>query len=205
MDENRVAQVSAPCPGATHERSPADSLYAAMLGPAWSNLHPAVQQAHAGGPFTRRTGQMRTLRGSGWLARLLLALLRWPATSASTPTQLLVRRTGRGELWTRRFGRRTITTTQHAGRDGVLCERLAPFEFGFRLRVEDGGLVFQQVAAAIALGSIRAALPRCLWPRVAARESAVGPRRTHVRVSVELPLVGRLFTYEGHMQPGESP
>lgn len=122
-----------------------------------------------------------------------------PATDAAK-TRLVITPFGRGERWVRSFDGRVLTTTQREASEGGLIERFGLLELRFRLRVHEGALVYEQAGAALRFWALSVPLPRWMAPCVAAREEAVGPDVTHVHVAVDLPVIGPLISYEGHIQ-----
>jgi hypothetical protein len=108
---------------------------------------------------------------------------------------------GQEERWTRQFGDRTWVTTQAAGEDGVLVEKMGLVELRFRLRAEGGALAYRQVGVALRWGPLSLPLPRSLWPAVEAREEAYEASQVRVSVAVRAPLVGLLIAYDGCLSP----
>jgi hypothetical protein len=97
-------------------------------------------------------------------------------------------------------GRRAMIDLISAER-GVLVDRLgAPVRLEARLRasVADGGLRMDSVASALRVGRLRIPLPRFVAPRVTLSEryDAVSDAQ-HVAITVDLPLIGRLYEYAG--------
>jgi len=91
-----------------------------------------------------------------------------------------------------------MNSTQEEGPGGVLAERIGLMEFHFLLSAANGGIRYQQKRAALRFGPIRAPLPAFLAPRVDASEvPAEGVNCASVFVSVTLPWVGLLLTYDG--------
>ena len=70
-------------------------------------------------------------------------------------------------------------------------------KFAIRLHVENGGLVYHQVGAALWRGWVP--LPAFLAPRVVGSEMPDGPDAVRVNVRVTIPLVGLLIAYEGRL------
>jgi hypothetical protein len=177
--------------------------YRRVLGDAWTDLHPAVRAAHLDGHDgapVRGAGRFRVEHGPGRLARLLANLLRMPAAGEDVLVTLEITADGAGERWRRTMGRSRIVTTQRQRGAGVLTERFGLLALDFRLWVEEGGLVYQQVGAGLELASARLPLPRALSPLIEAWEMPAGPRETRERVRVTAPLVGTLITYEGWLK-----
>jgi hypothetical protein len=169
------------------------SLYASVLGPAWSSLDAGVRRVHGGGCVARGTFAVR--RGAGLLARLIGAVIGMPPAAEATEVTLAVDREGDVERWRRTFGDRPLRTVQWAA-GGLLVEGLGLVQCWFRLRAEAGALIFDQVRATFGARRLALPLPRFLAPRIEGRaEPAAG--RVHVDVRIHAPVVGLLVAYEG--------
>jgi hypothetical protein len=175
------------------------SLYAGVLGPAWTRLPPLVRRLHREG---RASGRFTIRRGPGVLAALAGWLCRFPPAGEDVPTRLVVRREGVGQRWERTFGTHALATAQRAREDGLLVEQLGPVECVFRLRAEGRGLLYEQVGAWLRLGPWSLPLPRLLSPHIQAEAvEASGGMLVHVRIGSA--LTGGLLTYEGLVTPEE--
>jgi hypothetical protein len=181
----------------TTRSPPQVSLYARLLGTAWTQLAVEVREAHLDGERLCCSGVFRIQHGTSWLSRIVAAILRLPRAGDAVATQLTVLRTRDGEKWVRRFAKNTMTTTQAADASGLLIEHFGMFEMRVRLEVVAGTLIYTQVGAALRLGMLRVPLCRRLWPHVTASEEANGKNGTHVSVRVTLPLAGLLISYDG--------
>src|SRR4051794_4356315 len=113
------------------------SLYATLLGAAWSSLAPTVQRLHEGGSTAR--GSFRVRRGTNLFARLLAGLLRMPRPGEGVAVALAVERTAGGERWTRAFAGQPLCTEQWQ-RGALLVEALGLVQCLFQLRAEQGAL-----------------------------------------------------------------
>ncbi|BDZ37651.1 DUF4166 domain-containing protein [Microbacterium suwonense] len=68
----------------------------------------------------------------------------------------------------------------------------------FDVTVDGDALALRSATVGIRLGRVRIALPRFLAPVVRLRESAEKRAgRQHVSLTVDMPLIGRLYEYEG--------
>ncbi|MEA3211806.1 MAG: hypothetical protein QOE70_4863 [Chthoniobacter sp.] len=175
-------------------------LYPRILGEAWWSLAEPVRAAHALG---EKRGRFRVSHGTNWLARRLARWSRLPREVGLTETVLNISADGDGQQWHRRFGADTLTTTQWRADSGFLIERFREWELSFALRVEAAALVFEQRAAWLRLGPLCVRVPLRCAPRVQAQAAADGPDRVGILVTVTLPLVGILITYEGHLEVEE--
>jgi hypothetical protein len=172
------------------------ALYQQLLGPAWSELAPAVQRLHGEQATARGTFCVR--RGRTWMARLLGVIMRMPAAAEQVVVTLRVARAGEREHWQRVFGAHPLDSRQWE-RAGCLVEALGPIQCVFRLHAVEGALGFEQVGAAFGLGRYRVPLPRFLAPRVRGRatfhEGAV-----RVDVTIAAPGLGLIVGYDGTLE-----
>ena len=180
-------------------------LYPHLLGAAWSDLPAAVRGIHiSGGAPVRAAGTFRVRYGPTRAARCLARLLRLPAEGDGAEITLHVTPLrGGGERWERSFAGNRLASTQTAGPDGSLAERMGMVELRFRLEADADGLDYRAAGAALPLGPWRLPLPRRLSPGIEAREEADpdDPARARIRVEVTVPGVGVLLTYGGHVVP----
>jgi hypothetical protein len=187
----------------TTSRIPA-ALYPSLLGSDWYHLDEAVRQLHRGGTPVWATGTLQVCRGTNGLAQWLARLARLPAAGEAVAMRLLITPSEQGEEWRRSFAGSPLVSTQWQRPDGLLAERLGPWEFQFRLETANGGLVYRQWRAALHMGPLRIPLPRWLAPRVTAREMPAGePGRVDVWVELRLPTLGRVIAYEGSVTKHE--
>jgi hypothetical protein len=177
------------------------SLYASLLGPAWASLAPGVQRLHEGG--ARARGLFSVRRGAGRIARLVATLLGMPRAGEGIALTLAVEPIPAGEIWTRAFGDRRLRTVQWR-RGAALVEALGLVQCLFRLRAEEGALVFEQVGTLFGSRRFTLPLPRFLAPSI---EGRAAPHRdqVHVDVRIHAPVVGLLVAYEGLVTPAPSP
>ncbi len=179
------------------------TLYPRLLGPSWHELAAPVRRAHLDGASLRAVGSFRIRHGTNRFARFLARLLRLPSVTEAADAWLVVTPLGRGERWMRSFDGRLLTSTQWEGSGGRLIERIKLLELQFWLEVRAGALFYRQVGASLRFGPLRVPLPRWMAPRVEAREEPDGAGRMHVLVSVTVPRVGLLVSYEGHIERQE--
>jgi hypothetical protein len=170
-------------------------LYAQLLGTRWPELADAVRRLHASAATVCAAGTFRICHGSNRLARFVAWLTGLPAACDAADMRLVVTPTGAGEQWNRSFNGRPLVTTQFS-RTGILVEQVGMTELCFQLDVVDGSLHYQSDRAALRMGWLLVPLPSWLAPRVTASEKA-GPAGVAVTVEVQLPVLGRLITYQG--------
>jgi hypothetical protein len=173
------------------------SLYARLLGDDWQRLSRSVQSVHAPGSAA---GTLRVVRGTRWLARLIGWLFRLPRAAESAALELYVEATGTTEIWERRVGGITMRSRQHVDEAGTLVETFGPTECGFRLRVQEDGLVFEQVWARLRIGPVRVRFPAPLAPHVEATALSC-ERAMQVNVRISIRAVGLLLEYSGAVTP----
>ena len=114
------------------------TLYRQVLGASWAALPAAVRAMHDGA--TRAEGRAEVERGTGWLSRLVGALIGFPASGADVPLHVAFALADDGETWTRTFDDRSFSSRQFLGRgrwERLLCERFGPLTFAMALVPED--------------------------------------------------------------------
>lgn len=67
----------------------------------------------------------------------------------------------------------------------------------FDVSVDGVALALRSTTVGIRLGRLRITLPKFIAPTVRLRESAEGQGRQRVSLTVDLPIIGRLYEYEG--------
>ncbi|WP_309128971.1 DUF4166 domain-containing protein [Microbacterium sp.] len=68
----------------------------------------------------------------------------------------------------------------------------------FRVRVEAGALLLRSTAVGIRVGRLRIRMPKAISPVIRLRESFDdATRRQRVELSVDVPLLGRVYEYDG--------
>jgi Domain of unknown function (DUF4166) len=173
---------------------PGGSLYRQALGSAYLRQSRAGQILHDAGP-SRWTGRCRVEGGESGAAWLLARSFGLPATAADTTIVVEFAAVEDGELWTRCIGTRLMRSRQYLARGrppGWIVERFGVFAFDLELQAANGRLELLMRG----MRCCGVALPRALWPRIAAAESEQEGRFCF-DVQIGLPLVGRLVRYRG--------
>ena len=83
---------------------------------------------------------------------------------------------------------------------GRLVEATRLWRFVFRVHVAGGGLVFDQIAAAVGIGELVMRVPRRLAPIIRGRVEPAGSG-ARVNIQVAAPIVGMLVAYDGVVTP----
>jgi hypothetical protein len=175
--------------------SDAVPLYARILGKAWSNLPAEIREMHDIRGTVIAEGRARVERGPGVSARLVAALIGFPATNPDMPVRVQFDASDGVEIWTRKFSDDRFASRQFAGRgqsEHLLCERFGPLTFAMALVVagERLSLVLRRWSA------FGLPLPMWLCPRSDSYESTEQGRfNFHVRISH--PLTGLIIRYDG--------
>ena len=166
------------------------TLFRRVLGPEFETLPPVVGALHRATGHRRYQGQVEVVRGGNPLARLFAWATRLPPAGLGE-VEVEIDASGEEERWTRHIGGHAMPSRLWE-RDGLLCEQLGLARFGFRLTVEEGGIVWR-VARVTALGL---PLPARWFDQVQARESELGGRYGF-EVAAALPWIGLLVRYRG--------
>ena len=189
------------------------SPYALALGPHLRELHPALQAYFSGvgsgqvgigeGVFDRVGPRHR------WLAPFLRPLQRRSVLIAGRHTGIPFRVENRmvaGRATAARTlrlsaGDWTMHDSVRLSPSGRLVDELgapATVSASFEARVADGAVLLRSRAVGVRLGRLRVRVPGILSPVVGLREahdSVTGRQR--VDVTIDLPLIGRVYEYGG--------
>jgi Domain of unknown function (DUF4166) len=170
-------------------------LFKDILRGAFDQLPQCVSALHRRQGTQTYRGEVDVDRGRNALARFCAWATALPP-AGKAPIEVEIVAEGGREQWTRRVRGHAMRSRLWA--DGeLLCERLGAVEFGFRLAVENGGIVWR-VQTVRVLGLLP--LPRAWFSDVLCRESGVGGRyRFDVRAA--LPIIGLLVHYRGWLEP----
>ncbi len=133
--------------------------------------------------------------GSGWLARCVARVLRFPAPGDAVAVQLSIDARDGVLHWTRRMGTALLVTEQWI-MNGLVFEKLGPVLCGFRVEADAQSLWYTQEYAGLRFGPYSLRLPRWLWPRVTARVTQAGSQ-AHSQVDILAPWIGLVLRYEG--------
>ena len=165
-------------------------LFQRLLGPEFETLPPVVRTLHTATGHRRYHGQVEVVRGGNPLARLFAWATRLPPAGRGE-VEVEIDASCVEEKWTRHIGGHAMPSRLWE-QDGLLCERLGLVSFGFRLTVEESGIVWR-VARVNAMG-LR--LPVRWFGEVRARESEREGCYLF-DVTAALPAVGLLVRYRG--------
>ena len=171
------------------------SLFQTLLGSAWNALPKPVQDMHVAKDDLHVSGLAKVERGKGLLARLIAAVVGFPASGRDIPVDVRISRTACAERWRRTFAGRSFSSTLFPGEgrdDLLLCERFGPLTFSVALVADEGKLHF--VVRRWKLLGIP--LPRAWGPGGDSFESSADGRfRFHVEI--RHPLAGLIVRYSG--------
>lgn len=165
-------------------------LFPGLLGAGFATLQPRVRTLHLREGVQCLSGEVEVARGTRWLSRLCAWATRLPPSGHAPITVEIVAMPGH-ERWTRYVAGHAMPSRLWS-RDGLLCEKLGLVNFGFRLRAEDGAIVWR--VERVQVFGLR--LPAAWFEHVGARESE-RDGRYHFDVSAALPLAGLLVRYRG--------
>lgn len=178
----------------------AGSLYQAVFGPDYAGLAPAVRRFHALQGHHVLHGGVDADPPASAAARALAWCLGTPRGARSGPLRFELQAAPAPEVWTRHFPGQTMVSRLSLGPRRVV-ERLGPTRLTFRLAGGAAGLDMQLERVHF----LGVPCPRCLMPRVVARESG-DAARLHFHVQAFMPLAGRVASYRGYLElPPEAP
>ncbi len=168
-------------------------LFRRILGGFIEQTPISVRRLHDRRGRALYRGEVVVERGSGRWARGLAWITGLPPAGAGPIEVEIVAGDGH-ERWTRRVGGHTMRSILWApGFSWLLWELLGPVLFAYRLRVENGAILWR-VEKVRLLGLLP--LPSCWFAGVEARESG-GAGRYRFDVRAALPGIGLLVHYRG--------
>ena len=177
----------------TTQRETSSLFAAAMGGDAFSRLHTVLQRFHGRQGRSVLHGEVTTLAPDTGVGRLLAAMLGSPRAGSTGPICFVLDAQPEQEDWVREFPGQTMRSRMRLVA-GQVVESLGPARLVFQLQEMNGGLAME-------LQSMRflgIPCPRWLLPRLVAREHAEGGRLCF-EIKASLPLVGRVASYQGHL------
>jgi hypothetical protein len=181
---------------ATTAEPTATGLYPRLLGAAFNRLDGFLRKFHRTTP-AQASGELNVEAARSRLVRLVSRLLGLPCVDGPVHVDLKVLPLREGEKWIRTFNGQPLVTRQ-CQLGSLLLEAAGPVTFGFLLREDSGGLVFEHRRTWLC----GLPIPVSCGPRVAATAVPVAGG-WHVDVRVAAPLVGILLRYHGCMRPPE--
>lgn len=180
------------------EDEAATLLFQRALADDWPTMPAAWQQMHSVFDCAVATGRADITRGQHRLARLVAALMRFPPAGQDVPVEVEMTKISGGEIWRRRFGRRTFRSRLRYLGSGRVSEQFGPLTFDLTLPVT-GGRMGMQVSKGRFLGLIP--LPRWMLP-VSETYEFVDKGKFQFDVRISHPLIGLIVHYRGWLVPG---
>lgn len=180
---------------------PGQPLYRQILGSAFDALPAQVQALHTGSDVRRWRGTGQVSRGRGPLAVLAANLLNFPRSGQNVQVSVTFDPAVDGETWRRDFGGRLFVTHQAPGKgrsSGLMVERFGAVSVALALVVDGDRL--RLIPRRWSLLGVP--MPRFLLPRGDCFET-VRDGRFAFEVTVDLPLIGRVISYFGTLEPDE--
>jgi uncharacterized protein DUF4166 len=171
------------------------TLYRRLLGEAFDTLPPVLRGFHDREKGGSATGVFSVFHGKGRLRGMLARLGRLPDPGTAVPVRLRVVVEGPREQWIREIGDQRLETLQWHDH-GLLVEAAGPFRCGYQVAASPEGMRLRSVRGWF----YALPLPPVLTPRVEAIVTAQGDA-WHLRVRIEIPLLGLLAGYEGEVTP----
>ena len=182
--------------GVREEIAVSDPVYRQVMAGAFDAMPDAWRAVHdlRVGTLTVE-GRASVRRGKGLLARLVGAVIGFPAAGDGSPVSLCFERRGNAELWTRTLGGKAFSSLQAPGQgrsEHLVVERFGPLAVAMAPTTQDGrmSLVVRRFSV------FGLPLPPWLSPTTAAHEAIVDGR---FRFDVEIghPLTGMIVRYRG--------
>ncbi|MEM7670733.1 MAG: DUF4166 domain-containing protein, partial [Pseudomonadota bacterium] len=117
-----------------------DPLFPSVLGEAFDTLHPVLRRFHDGTGPRSYAGVAEITRGRSQLAGAVATLFGFPRSGRDVAVRVEITPTDKGEIWTRVFDGRPMTSEMTPGITGHVRERFGPLSFELQPGVTDGML-----------------------------------------------------------------
>ncbi|MGI9304764.1 MAG: DUF4166 domain-containing protein [Gammaproteobacteria bacterium] len=170
-------------------------LYRHVLGGRFDALPPEVRAMHNVNDTLVAEGRCDVDAGASSVAKLIAMLFGFPGAGRGIPVRVEMTRVGERERWARTIGAGRFNSELAPARrpyEDLLTERFGITKFFFDLPTDAGGLRMNLRR----VESLGVPVPKTLWPRITARETAADGKFTF-DVCIELPVVGLLVHYRG--------
>ncbi|MCK7610758.1 DUF4166 domain-containing protein [Roseibium sediminicola] len=175
------------------------TLYQSILGADFDQVPREIREMHSFARVAR--GKADVSRGETMAAGLICSLARLPEASKDVVVETTFAPIDGGERWTRRFDGQPFQTDMIAGTDEAfpcMVERLGPFTFKMRVTASEEGI--DLAPEKVFLGPLP--VPMVLAPTAIGHER-VRDGRYRFSVEVTFPLIGKVFGYDGWLEPAE--
>lgn len=185
----------------THEQA-VPLVFQSVLANEFGRLSPIHQDLHTVLSYRRWTGRASVQRGQNPLSLLAGAIAGFPKANDDIVVQVEMRRTKRGETWTRTFGAkrfRSYLSSKMKRDETVLFERFGVLKFQIGLKLKDGKLHFPVKSGKF----FGLPLPKILLPISDAMEFVDEDGRARFHINVSLPICGHVATYSGWLEPAD--
>lgn len=178
------------------------SLYRRVLAEKFDALPPAIKDVHAFEGRQCLSGKADVRCNTTLIGRLLLGLLSLPQAGKDQKVKIQLEEDGQGERWHRSFGRNSFSSRvkPHEKKPGRIIETMGGVSAVIKLQVLPDGLQWN-IESLCLLGP---PLPRSIAPVTQAIERDVDGLY-HFDVSITLPLLGLLISYQGWLRPDNAP
>lgn len=173
---------------------PEPPLYQRVLGAAFSTLPETTKRLHRGVPAIVAEGEALVRPAPSPLNRLLARLLGMPTRAGTVPVRVVIEQRNGREYWSRNFAGK-IMRSQMREVGGLIAESFGPFSIRMRLVADASGLDMQRVDGSF----LGIPIPTFLLPQIKAEERVDEEGRHLFDVEIDLPLLGRLVAYRGHL------
>lgn len=173
---------------------PEPPLYQRVLGAAFSSLPETTRRLHRGMPAIVAEGEALVRPASSPLNRLVAKLLGMPTKPGTLPVRVVIEQRNGREYWSRNFAGK-IMRSQMRESGGFIAESFGPFTIRMRLEADASGLDMQRVDGSF----LGLPIPAFLLPQIKAEERVDDEGRHLFDVEIDLPILGRLVAYRGHL------
>ena len=184
------------------ERQSGEPIYRQILGLAFDRLPDEVRALHDSLDERQWSGTASVQRGRGLIATIIAMMIGFPKAADMIPVAVTFAPDGKGEKWTRTFGKQSFSSWQQCGygrNTHLLVERFGIFDVALAL-VVDGDRLNLVPRRWSVLGI---PLPKALLPKGTSFETG-RQGRFCFDVTIALPIFGHIVSYQGSLDRVEA-
>ena len=178
------------------------SLYQNLLREHWNAVSPRVKNSHLSGKELHANCCLDVVGSSNVVGKIIGRIISLPVPGKAAPVTLHIHECPEGELWERMFPDCNLRSVQSQSAEGYLVDRFGVIAFCFHLEVSNGGIINQHRKTYLRFGVLSLRLPWFVSPRVVSHEEPDDKESaSRITVSLSMPLVGHLLSYNGIVRP----
>ncbi|WDI30057.1 DUF4166 domain-containing protein [Hyphococcus flavus] len=190
-------------PAKTSQKTTTPQLvFERALGRDYALLPPPIADLHRVIDVRRWAGRGKITRGNSVLANIAAWLAGFPQASDDITVEVEMRRSEKGEVWTRTFGDRRFKSyicLDPGNFPGRIWEQFGLMRFRIDLKVSNGKLIYPVTAGRL----LGVPMPKFILPQSSTSESVDEAGRACFDVNIAMPIGGHVASYKGWLESTE--